>query len=179
MQSTLSDVARRNRCWRLGVLLLVPSLALAQAGGHAVDHAAHSAAVSTAPPAHLPDETRQTVGFPAGLLAHTLANMRDHLLAITEILAALAGQRYDAAADIAEQRLGMSSLQSHGAHEVAKYMPPGMRDAGTAMHRAASRFALTAQEAAVDRDTGRALAGLAEVTQSCVACHAAYRLVTH
>jgi cytochrome c556 len=46
------------------------------------------------------------------------------------------------------------------------------------MHRAASRFAMTAQAAAVDGDLARALGGLAEVTQQCVACHADYRLVT-
>jgi cytochrome c556 len=45
------------------------------------------------------------------------------------------------------------------------------------MHHAASRFAVTAQEAAVTGDLARALGGLAEVTQQCVACHAAYRLL--
>lgn len=44
------------------------------------------------------------------------------------------------------------------------------------MHRSASRFVLTAQEAAVDRDPARALAALNTITQACVACHAAYRV---
>lgn len=116
------------------------------------------------------------VKFPARLRDETLANMRDHLLALAEIQDRLAAGRFDDAADIAERRLGMSSLRDHGAHEVAQYMPKGMQESGGAMHRAASRFALTAQEAAFDRDTGRALAALATATQACVACHAAYRL---
>jgi len=44
------------------------------------------------------------------------------------------------------------------------------------MHHAASRFAVTSQEAAVTDDLRRALEGLAEVTRQCVACHAGYRL---
>jgi cytochrome c556 len=44
------------------------------------------------------------------------------------------------------------------------------------MHKAASRFAVTAQEAGVTRDLPRALGALSEVTTQCVACHAAYRL---
>lgn len=44
------------------------------------------------------------------------------------------------------------------------------------MHHAASRFAIAIQKAAIDHDVGRALGALNEVTQACVACHAAYRL---
>jgi hypothetical protein len=51
-----------------------------------------------------------------------------------------------------------------------------MQDAGTAMHRAASRFALAARDAGVTGDLKPALAGLAEITAQCVGCHAGYRL---
>jgi hypothetical protein len=115
--------------------------------------------------------------MPAMMQDHMRANMRDHLLALGEIQAALASGHYDAAAEIAERRLGMTSLDAHGARHVAGFMPEGMQATGTAMHHAASRFAVTAQEAAVTGDLARALGGLAEVTQQCVACHAAYRLL--
>jgi cytochrome c556 len=55
-------------------------------------------------------------------------------------------------------------------------MPKPMQDIGTAMHRAASRFAHVAEEAAVRRDLRPALQALSKVTQQCVACHAGYRL---
>ncbi|MCF8178329.1 MAG: hypothetical protein K9J74_07460 [Sulfuritalea sp.] len=147
---------------------------------HPMDHAAHMAQMraqastekASMPAAALP----MLVHFPDQLRDHTLSNMRDHLLALAEIQDRLAQQRYDDAAEIAEQRLGMSSLKLHGAHEVAKYMPKGMQDAGTAMHHAASRFALTAQESAIDRNMAKSLAALATLTQSCVACHTGYRL---
>ena len=102
--------------------------------------------------------------------------MRDHLLTLQRIQDALAKGSFDAAAGISESRLGLSSLELHGAHEVAKFMPQGMQDAGTAVHKAASRLSLAAQNAGATGDVKPALAALSEVTAQCVACHAAYRL---
>jgi len=79
-------------------------------------------------------DKREFVRFPDALREHTLSNMRDHLLALQEIQLHLGLGHNDIAAKIAESRLGMSSLSLHGAAEVAKYMPQGMQDAGTAMH---------------------------------------------
>ena len=118
------------------------------------------------------EETRQLVKLPEMMQQHMLANMRDHLVSINEILVALENGDLGKAADIAEARLGMSSLEKHGASHMAKFMPEGMRQAGTGMHRAASRFALTAQEGEL-LPTYRMLS---QVTSACVACHAAYRI---
>jgi hypothetical protein len=107
---------------------------------------------------------------------HMLANMRDHLLAIAQIQDALADGRFDTAAKIAEERIGMSSLASHGAGHMAPYMPQPMQAIGMQMHRAASQFALVAQDASVDGDLARTLKSLSTVTQQCIACHAAYRV---
>ena len=103
---------------------------------------------------------------------HMLSNMRDHLAAIHEILVLLGSGEQDKAAETAELRLGMSSLESHGASHMARFMPEGMRQAGSAMHKAASRFALKAQEGEVLP----AYRALADVTSACVACHSAYRI---
>ena len=121
-------------------------------------------------------DPRELVHFPEPLLEHELANMRDHLLTLSRIQEYLSQHEFEKAADLAEKRLGMSSFGLHGAHEVAPYMPKGMQEAGTAMHHAASRFAITAQNAAINDDVGRALGALNEVTQACISCHAAYRL---
>ena len=123
-----------------------------------------------------PTDTRELVQFPPEMVEHTLANMRDHLVALQEINTALAKGHSNQAAKVAEERLGMTSLKSHGAHEVSKYMPQGMRDAGSGMHRAASRFAVEAQNAAVSGDLKPALGALGEVMSGCVGCHAGYRL---
>jgi hypothetical protein len=156
----------------IAVTALASGLAPAQ---HRHDPA--SPAMTEAPGRNAPAaDQRLQVKFPAELREHMLANMRDHLAALQEIQAALAKGRFDVAADLSERRLGMSSLKAHGAHDVAKYMPQGMQDLGTAMHRGASRFAIAAQDAAAANDIKPALGALAEVTATCVACHAAYRL---
>jgi hypothetical protein len=155
------------------VVVSAPALlALAQ---HQHDGASHGVSAGTVQHATAPDQ-RVAVSFPPELREHTLQNMRDHLLALQEIQDALAKEAFDHAADVAERRLGMSSLTAHGAQEVAKYMPTGMQDAGTAMHRSASRLSVAALDAAATSDVKPALSALAEVTANCVACHAAYRL---
>lgn len=154
-------------------LPLALGLAMTTAVWAAADpHAGHHAG---SPPGGAP-AARKPVSFPLALKAETLANMRDHLLAIQEITAHLADKQFDAAAEVAETRLGLSSLQRHGAHEVAQYMPEGMRQLGHGMHQAASRFAVAAQEAGATGEIGPALRALSQVQASCVSCHAAYQL---
>lgn len=121
-------------------------------------------------------DARVAVAFPAPMREHLLANMREHLQALADIQAALAAGDAERAGVLAEQRLGMSSLAAHGAHEAAKYMPPDMREVGSTMHQRASRFALEAQNAGVTGDIRPALAALASTTQACVACHAGFRM---
>ena len=137
----------------LGVLLLLASLGRATA-----------------------KDARQKVAMPPVMQEHMLNNMRDHLRALQEIQAALAKTDFNQAADIAEQRIGMSSLETHGAAHMAPYMPKPMRDIGTQMHRAASRFSRTAQEAAVKTDMAPVLEDFSALLRQCVACHDSYRL---
>jgi len=118
------------------------------------------------------NDTRQLVQLPEMMQQHMMSNMRDHLVAINAILVNMGNGEMDKAAEIAEQRLGMSSLESHGASHMAKFMPEGMRHAGTSMHRAASRFALKAQEG----ELLPAYTVLSEVTSACVTCHSSYRI---
>jgi hypothetical protein len=118
------------------------------------------------------NDPRQLVQLPQMMQQHMLSNMRDHLSALNEILASMSKGDLDTAAEIAEQRLGMSSLESHGASHMAKYMPAGMREAGTNMHQAASRFALKAQEG----ESLPAYKMLSEISSACVVCHTGYRI---
>jgi len=118
------------------------------------------------------EDTRQSVELPEMMQHHMMSNMRDHLVAINEILISMANGHLDQAAEVAESRLGMSSLESHGASHMARFMPEGMRQTGTSMHRAASRFALKAQEG----ESLPAYRALSEVTSACVACHAGYSI---
>ncbi len=121
---------------------------------------------------HAGEDARQLVKLPDMMQQHMLHNMRDHLASINQILSYMADDELDKAADVAETRLGMSSLEAHGASHMARFMPEGMRLAGTRMHKAASRFARKAQEG----DALPAYKALAEITAACVSCHAGYRI---
>jgi hypothetical protein len=118
------------------------------------------------------DDPRIKVDFPEMMKAHMLGNMRDHLISLNEIQAALAKGDLEKAGDIAESRIGMSSLEAHGASHLAPFMPKAMQDIGTEMHHAASRFAITVKEG----DLPRSLEALSKITEQCVACHASFRV---
>jgi hypothetical protein len=136
-------------------------------------HPAHGGHAAPESPA---GDGRQVVEFPEPMRTHTLANMRDHLLSLQEIQQALADGAYDRAGEIAEKRLGMTSLVAHDAAHVAGFMPEAMQAIGTQMHRSASRFAVEAANAGATGNVKPALAALAQVTRQCVACHAGFRM---
>jgi cytochrome c556 len=124
-------------------------------------------------------DKRELVKLPPPMQEHMLANMRSHLATLNEILGDVADEKYDAAAKIAEARLGMSSLSLHGSAHLAPYFPKPMQDIGTSMHRAASRLVIVLQDASVapTADAMRKInRSLHEVTSACEACHAGYRL---
>ncbi|MDA0287081.1 MAG: hypothetical protein O2885_02460 [Proteobacteria bacterium] len=121
-------------------------------------------------------DSRQLVEFPEMMRDHMLENMRDHLLALTEIQQYLALEEYEKASTVAENRLGMSSLGGHGASHMARFMPTAMQQIGTQMHKAASRFATIVQEGGLEGSTPKIAEGLAVVMQQCVACHSSYRV---
>lgn len=139
-------------------------------------------------------DSRRLVDFPPEMREHTLASMRDHLQALSEILAALSGGQYAKAAGIANARLGMDSPSAEGCrqgdaaqapamsapasmdHRMAQFMPEGMRLLGLEMHKSASAFAAAAARSGKGGNAKPALAALARVTEQCAGCHAAYRL---
>ena len=124
-------------------------------------------------------DARELVRLPKPMQEHMLGNMRDHLATLNEIIGDVADDKFNDAAKITEQRLGMSSLSLHGASHLAPYFPKPMQDIGTSMHRASSRLVIVLQNASVTptveamRDINRAVH---EVTTACEACHASYRL---
>jgi hypothetical protein len=148
----------------------------AHAHGHDSTHAHRHDSAHAHGQAPAVDDPRELVRLPEPMQRHLMRNMREHLHTVQEITQALARNATDEAAGMAEQRLGMSSLQAHNAELFARFLPKGMQEIGTGMHRAASRFAVAAQNAAATSDVRPALGALGEVVQHCVACHARYRL---
>ena len=165
----------------LAGLLAAPLAVLAQ-GGMQHNPQMHRMTPAPAPAMQPPgggDDPRQLVKLPEMMQEHMLGNMRDHLVTLNEIIGDVADAKFDEAAKLAEQRLGMSSLALHDAAHMAPFMPKPMQDIGTSMHRAASRLVIVLQDASISptvdsmRDVNRALH---EITTACTACHAAYRI---
>ncbi|OEJ69181.1 cytochrome c [Magnetovibrio blakemorei] len=124
-------------------------------------------------------DARTLVEMPSHMQAHMLGNMRDHLHVLDDVLAALANGNADEAGKIVEQRLGMSSLDDHGAAHLAMFMPKGMQAIGTELHHAASRFAQAAANADVEHTFESQQAvfeALQGITVQCNACHDGYRI---
>jgi hypothetical protein len=143
--------------------ILFALLTLLRTGGHALAD----------------EDSRQPVDLPAPMKEHMLSNMRDHLRTLEAMLAALARGDAKSAAEEAEMRIGMSSLDAHGAAHMAPFMPEPMRQMGTAMHRAASRFRIAAESGELEPPEKAAAmthGALSEILGTCNACHSVYRL---
>lgn len=120
------------------------------------------------------EDNRQFVQFPPEMQAFMLTNMQDHMAALNEVMVAMSQGDLKSAANIAEQRLGISSMGTHGGGQMGlgRMMPIDMRQTGMAMHKSASRFSLLAEQG----DAAEAYKALAEVTTACYSCHSRFRI---
>jgi len=111
----------------------------------------------------MPEETRKMMR----------EEMLDHLSALNELIGHLANNNLDAAATVAETRMGKSSMGKHrgSGKGPGRFMPGVMRNIGFGMHEAASELSLAAKEG----DLQGAFGALQKISSSCVACHYSYR----
>ena len=111
----------------------------------------------------MPDETREIIR----------KEMLDHLSTLNEIISLLASNNLDAAAEVAESRMGKSTMGKHRGTGMGpgRYMPLEMRNIGWGMHEAATEFS----EVAKKGDLKASYDALQKITGSCVACHYSYR----
>jgi len=118
-------------------------------------------------------DTRQLVSMPDQAREFMRKDMLDHLSALNEIIGYLASNNLAAAADVAETRMGRSSMGKHRATGTGpgRFMPLEMRNLGWGMHDAATEFSKVAKQG----DLKNAYNALQKVTSSCVACHYSYR----
>jgi len=125
--------------------------------------------------AAVPDDPRQLVTMPPIARTVMREDMIDHLGALTEIVGLLAADKLKEAGEVAEKRMGRSTMGKHAARTRGKgpgrFMPPEMHGIAMAGHDAASEFA----KVAATGDKAQTLAALQALTSTCVACHASYR----
>ena len=118
-------------------------------------------------------DPRQLVSMPEQARQLMRADMLDHLSALNEIIGYLAENNLDAAANIAETRMGKSSMGKHRATGMGpgRFMPLDMRNLGWGMHESATEFSRIAKEG----DLSGAYSALQKITASCVGCHYSFR----
>ena len=116
---------------------------------------------------------RQLVSMPDQARQLMRKDMLDHLSALNEIISHLAENNLAAAANVAETRMGKSSMGKHRGSGMGpgRFMPLEMRNIGWGMHDAATEFSKVAKSG----DLKGAYRALQKVTRSCVACHYSYR----
>lgn len=119
------------------------------------------------------NDARQLVEMPEQARQLMRVDMLDHLSALNEIIGYLAESNLNAAADVAEIRMGKSSMGKHRATGMGpgRFMPLEMRNIGWGMHEAATEFSQVAKKG----DLKNAYSALQKVSSACVACHYSYR----
>ena len=114
-------------------------------------------------------DTRAPVPLLPMMAEHQKQNMRDHLVAVQEIVAAVAANDF-AAVERAAGRIGSSeSMQRMCSHMGAG--APGFSDQALAFHQTADRIGAAARDQAHDR----VLSELSTTLQACTACHTRWK----
>ncbi len=160
----------------MALLIGMSGVAAAQSMPMPMHGGAMAAASPSAPARAGQVDARLAVRFPPELRREVLATMRMHLQGLAEIQQAMNQGRYDDAARLASMTLGMSSMHGDQARQEARFMPPGMRELGARLHMQAGEFILAAQDATATGDHHKPQALFGHMMQTCVACHATYRL---
>jgi hypothetical protein len=118
------------------------------------------------------DDGRMLVDMPPAAIDVMRAGMRDHLTGLQLVLAALADDRLEDAAEAAASRIGSGSMGHGGDVRPGRHMPAAMRALGMQMHAAGDAVAAAARRG----DREGAWRATAELTAACQACHASYRV---
>jgi cytochrome c556 len=121
------------------------------------------------PVGHAAVDPRTPVPLTPMMAEHQKQNMRDHLAAVQEIVAALAADDLAAAAKSAS-RIGSSERMT----QMCEHMgagAPGFTEMALGFHRTADTIA----DAARRGDAKATTRALAETLATCVGCHAVYR----
>lgn len=100
---------------------------------------------------------------------HQKESMRDHLVAVQEIVAALAAGDF-AAVESAAARIGFSERTGAMCRHMGA-AAPGFTEQALGFHRTADRIAAAARE----RDRARVLGALGETLDTCTTCHATWK----
>lgn len=148
-----------------------PQPSAAPAIGNHAGHQDHTAPASSSSAPTMPSDERAVVELDVAQRDFVLHEMRDFLVSIKNIVAAMAKGDMAQLANSAKAS-GIATTQ-HVPRELMRKMPVGWRELGMDTHQ---RFDDMALEAASLGDREQLLEKLSGILANCTACHAAYRL---
>jgi hypothetical protein len=119
--------------------------------------------------AHAADDTRKPLPLLPMMAAHQKQQMREHLVAVQDILLAANADDF-AAVEKAAARIGYSPQMGQMCSHMGA-AAPGFTDQALAFHHTAD----TIGEAAKRKDRPAVLAALGETLKTCNGCHATWR----
>ncbi len=114
-------------------------------------------------------DSRTPVPLLPMMASHQKQNMRDHLLAVQQIVAALATEDYPAI-ESAAGRIGFSEQVGQTCEHMGAGAP-GFAEQALTFHHTADRITAAAKA----RDRVRVLTEFAATLQTCTACHASWK----
>jgi hypothetical protein len=121
------------------------------------------------PPAPVELDQRAPVPLLPVMAQHQKENMRDHLVAVQEIVAALGAEDF-AAVERAAARIGFSEQMGQQCTHMGAGAP-GFSEQAVQFHKIADGIAAAARE----RDRAAVLRSLDATLQTCTGCHAQWR----
>lgn len=129
---------------------------------------AHSGPVAAAEQLDRMDRRAPVPLLPA-MASHQKENMRDHLIAVQEMVTAISIADY-ASVEAAAARIGFSQMMGQMCTHMGSGAP-GFADQAIEFHHTADRIGVAARE----RNVGGVLTALGATLQACTSCHAVWK----
>ena len=117
---------------------------------------------------HANNDSRISLGLSPQMKQNQLANMRSHVEAVHDIIGLLAEDKFDEAAMIAHQKLGLTPEMKKMCNMFGN---ADFTKLGLAFHQQADKLGETLKT----HDMKRSLSALHTTMDSCVQCHATFR----
>lgn len=124
----------------------------------------------------LAQDARTLAPLPAPAVETLRQEMRDNLITLNEIQRLVIAGKVKEAGEVAEKKLGQSTMGKHRDKPLdarpGPHMPTAMHDLGKQGHKDASDFAAIAATG----DQKKALEALPTLNNACISCHLAFRV---
>jgi len=115
------------------------------------------------------DDNRQSLGIKGTMQGtHQLSNMREHLIALSEIVQLMNIAKYDEASKIASEKLGLTLEKNT---MCGSFKNQSFEEMGVRFHKSADDLAKTLKT----KDSKKSMVALEKVMNGCVLCHSTFK----